>query len=300
MWVTERQRRDAEAKAREDELKVQKQAHTTHQPKPPTTMPAIPLSQIGNASMSTLSSGNYSFEQIPYQSLIIPALELITQPLDSYANKTPAQWAAWSQKNPGAGTPVDAEILYQCLLRAYNLRNDPAHKPMMHELTKLFHGLFDPAKPNLNTLTKIVYQTGLQAQISRLGTFPGGSAPITLDIPEFTKADTNWSYVVLAPEQGEGALGNLLRIGNAGNVLRELLGNGYEQAGAVFQYFSPRKNNNLREARLWTPTTTNRNQERVVSLGVGNYGRFDIIANDYVDGSRPALGVRPVAPKFST
>ena len=260
-------------------------------------MPAEPPRGAGGAGVITRQGDNYLFANIPYQGRIIPAVELSGALLDNRLKKTQAQWAEWSIQNPDGWNVADAELLYQCLLRAYTLRDDATHKPVVQDFTSTMQGLLDPQKPYLNTLTKVNCKQGLEAVISRLGAFPGNTVPTKVDIPEFTRANNDWSYFVLANEQPENQLGATNQLPpNVHSALQEILGKGYENAGAVFQYFSTRKNGQLREARLWTPTITNRNTERVVALGV--YGvRFDLgVSGNFVDG-RPALGVRG-AKKF--
>jgi hypothetical protein len=73
--------------------------------------------------------------------------------------------------------------------------------------------------------------------------------------------------------------------------MQALLGSNAEEAGVVCQYVSTRNGTKLREARLWVPTTTNRNASRALVLVVGNNVRFIINAFDYITNRRPARGV---------
>ena len=252
--------------------------------------------------MLNLPNGNYAFNSIPYQGRIVPALELITQPLDNGANKTQAQWVEWAGQHPNEGTPVDSEILYQCLLRAYTLREDAKHKPVVQDFATVMQGLFDPNKPYFNTLTKVAYVAkSLDAVVSRLGSFPGNTKSSPVVVPQFTiyASDKNWSYLVLSLERSEAELAKTNAVpSNAVPVLKEILGEGCEHAGAVFPYFSTRKNGSVRESRFWTPAKSNRAiGERVVALGLdgGDDDWFVIGAGGYVG---PALGVRPVGAEI--
>ena len=261
---------------------------------PPITVPA-------GTSMIRLPNGNYAFADIPYQGRILPAVELITQPLDGGKSKTQAQWVEWSGTHPNDGTPVDAELLYQCLLRACTLRDDKVHKPVVQEFTQTMQGLFDPAKSYLMMMTNVKYGAGLDAVVTRVGTWPGGTKPSPVQIPEFTKnnpGDTG-SYFVLSQQRPENKITSTKTIPlNAKPVLKELLGDGHEHVGAVFPYFSTRKDSKVRESRFWTPAEDNRDiGERVVALGVNDYDRFDLNASDVVYVNRSALGVRLVEQK---
>jgi hypothetical protein len=260
---------------------------------PPGTPPSKPQAGAGRG-LIVKSNDSYVFTNLSYQGRVLPAVALGSKLLDNGATKTQAEWFVFSRQNSGGWSAVDAEILYQCLFRAYGLRNDEKYKGIVQEITRIFQTAFDPKAPALNTLTKVVYGSGLDAVVSRLGRFPGLSQDARLQIPEFTRFDDYWSYFVLADEQQESKLGtmNLLPL-NASLVLKELLGKSYERAGAVFQYFSPRKDGKLREARLWTPTSTNRNQEWVVALSVGSLGDwFSLSAKGLIGYLRPAFGVR--------
>ena len=249
----------------------------------------------GTGLMTKLANGNYAFTSIQYQGQVIPVVELSPEYLESGANKTQADWAKFSKKDGWRAT--DTEILYQCLFRAYSLRIDPKHQKTVQDFREAFHKIFVPGK-YICTLTKASYGKGLDAVISSVGPFPKTEQ---VTVPEFTRLDNQWCYLVLAQEQPENQPGKTSPLQpNALPIMKALLGKDYKQAGPVFQYFSALKNKNLREARLWTPTSTNRNKERVVALGVSNDdGNFYINTSDDVDSNRPALGVRR-AKKSST
>jgi len=287
-------KRAAELEARREALKGGNKSAPAGQPPviPPITVPA-------GTSMLKLPNGNYAFADIPYQGRILPAVELITQPLDGGKSKTQAKWVEWAGQHPNDGTPVDAEILYQCLLRAYTLRDDATHRPVVQEFTQTMQGLFDPGKHYLVMMTNVKYGAGLDAVVTRVGAWPGGTKPSPVQVPEFTKnsQDDAWSYLVLSQERPESKLSSIETILlTARPVLKELLGEGHEHAGTVFPYFSTRKDGNVRESRLWTPATITRNIERVVALGVNIIGWFFLDADDVIV-SRPALGVRPFVDK---
>ena len=247
--------------------------------------------EVQGEGMIVKTKDGYLFTNIAYQGRILPAVELSGGLLDSGKQRTQEQWVQYSVDGWCA---TDAEVLYQCLLRAYDLRNDSKCRAVVQDLNKVFQQVFDPAKPYINTLTKISYGTGLDGIVSRLGRFPGNAQNKSIIIPEFTKANDSWSYFVLANEQSESKLGatNVLHA-NARPVLEAMLGKGYEKAGSVFQYFSTRKDSNLRETRLWTPTTTNRNSERVLVLGVvSSDDGFGVDSDGVIGDYGPALGVR--------
>ncbi len=249
--------------------------------------------QGGAGGVVKLANGNYLFKNIAYQGRILPAVELSSVLLENGASKTQAQWAEYFKQNNDGWNAVDAEMLYQCLFCAYNLRNDTKYKGVVQEIADIFQTALDPKAPALNTLTKVSYGSGLDAVVSRLGKFPGQIKDTRLQIPEFTRYNDDWSYFVLANEQAESKLGSTSPLpANAKPVLEAVLGKNYENAGAVFQYFSPRKGKILREVRLWIPTTTNRNSERVVALVGSSDGGFNLDAGGSIDYIRPAFGVR--------
>ena len=240
----------------------------------------------GTGLMTKLANGNYAFTNIRYQGRDIPVVELSPEYLEKGANKTQEDWAKFSKKEDWCVT--DTEILYQCLSRAYAMRTDPKHQKTVQEFREAFHKIFVPGK-YICTLTKASYGNRLDAVISSVGPFPKTEQ---VTVPEFTRQNNDWSYLVLAQEQPETDLGKTSPLQpNALPIMKALLGKNYKQAGPVFQYFSTLKNKNLREARLWTPTSTNRNKTWVVALGVIGSGNFNF--NSYViNVNWPALGVR--------
>jgi hypothetical protein len=240
----------------------------------------------GTGLMTKLANGNYAFTSIQYQGRVIPVVELSPEYLEKGANKTQEDWAKFSKKEDWCVT--DTEILYQCLSRAYAMRTDPKHQKTVQEFREAFHKIFIPGK-YICTLTKASYGNKLDAVISSVGPFPKTEQ---VTVPEFTRQNNDWCYLVLAPEQPENQPGKTSPLQpNALPIMKALLGKDYKQAGPVFQYFSTLKNKNLREARLWTPTSTNRNKTWVVALGVLIDG-FSIYASVIIYGNGPALGVR--------
>ncbi|MBI4017050.1 MAG: hypothetical protein HY363_05150 [Candidatus Aenigmarchaeota archaeon] len=201
------------------------------------------------------------------------------------AEKTHSQWQEYSRTNPDKVVVPNSVVIYQILRGLYHLKDNPVHDKCVLALRKNLD------RPR-HTGTKVVYKTGLEAAVTHLQS-DKSSRSIDLDIPEFTRFNNDWSYLVLADKQAEVQLGTVKTLPeNATSVLEALLGDGYGEAGAVFQYVSSRKNNNLREVRLWTPTKNNRKTERAVVLGVYDGGGwFGIGASVVIDGSWPALGV---------
>ena len=104
-----------------------------------------------------------------------------------------------------------------------------------------------------------------------------------------------WTYLELASEQAAGKLGTMNQIpANARPVLEALLGQGYQDAGAVFQYAGkPLDNGNLRKVWFCTPTAKGRARcpWRALVLGVGGISRFDVDAGGRIDDGWPARGV---------
>ncbi len=198
-------------------------------------------------------------------------------------SKTQEAW--WKSKN----VVPNSIIWFQCLRRIYDLRNDSKYakalKPCITGLRKNFDDFY------LHTGTKIAYGDGLCATIYHLQ--PDHTiSEINLEVPEFTRFDNNWSYLVLAQERSESDLENVESIpAEAAPVLQALLGDRSEQAGSVFSYLASRKDDDLREVRLWVPTVTNRNCERAVVLGVYDDDRFYLVAGDGIGSQGSARGV---------
>ncbi len=248
--------------------------------------------------VAKLGSNLYLFKNIPHNGKLVPVLEFTTKPLCNGESKTQQQWVEFSrnmQANPDGWIVTDAEILFQVMRRAVDLRADVQYRGIVQKFVGELQGLFDSGKPYLATLTKVSYGQELDAVVSGLALFPGPTRR-DVKIPELKKENDWWSYVALADEQAENRLGIMNSIPqNACDGLSAILGEGYERTAQVFQYVASRKGGNLREVRFWTPTVTNRNAERVVALGVDSGYRFNLDAINYVNG-RPALGVR--AQKF--
>ncbi|MBI4017054.1 MAG: hypothetical protein HY363_05170 [Candidatus Aenigmarchaeota archaeon] len=197
---------------------------------------------------------------------------------DGGCEKLQSDWFEYSKINTEGVVVPNSRVLYQIMRQLYHSRNCTELQKVVASCVNFFRTNYDASKWR-HTGSKVLYKTGLEATIQHLQ-HDGSIQATDLDIPEFTRANDAWSYFVLAPEQLESALGKTNPVQqNAKQVLEELLGEGYEEAGAVFQYVSSRKNNNLREVYLWTPTTTNRNAERAVVLGVIINDRFSIMAS---------------------
>ena len=120
-------------------------------------------------------------------------------------------------------------------------------------------------------------------------------------VPELTD-----DYVILAPEQPESALGTIASIPeNLIPLLTELFGRDYVRVIPAIQYFSRRRNGNLREVYMCTPPLGSRIEvpERALVLGngVGNLivVGFVIDCDDGIVNGRPAVGWRS-AQNFSS
>jgi len=254
-------------------------------------IPTIDELMTPDSPINKLTNGNYLFTRIPYQGRVLEKIEFCPKYLEKGACKTQEAWNKFSKKNKIGWNAADTEILYQCLLRAYAMRSDAQHQETVQELRKDMQEILNPSEEaGIITLTTARFGSGLDAVISSLG--PGKKdTPLTL--PEFTKSMGDWCYLILAPEQPEKDLGKILPLpSDARPIMKALLGKGYAQAGAVFQYFSTLKNGNLRETRLWTPSATNRIQSWVVTLNVNSTYRFALSVGVNIDGNGPALGVR--------
>ena len=192
----------------------------------------------------------------------------------------------WLQRE-GDSTIINSRDLYQMMHRLYSLRNED--NDAVNNCISLLREDFTKNYPH--TGTKINYSNGLEGTVSHLEPDKSIWTSEPIIIPEFARLDNNWSCLVLAKEQSESKLGNIEEIpDNAKPILEALLGNYYEDFGAVAQYLATRKNNNLREVRLWVPTAANRNCELCVVFGI--YDWFILYADDNPSNQRPARGVQ--------
>ncbi len=240
-------------------------------------------------SITRLPNGNYKFINIQYQGGILEKVEFSPKYLLKGARKTQEKWNNFSHRNKKGWSAVDAEILYQCLLRAYEIRSDKKHKETVQALRKDMHKIFSEEKDCITTLTEAAFGYDLDAVIRSHG--PGKQeTPVT--IPEFNGLTTHWSYLVLAETQPEKKLGktNFLTV-NARPLMKALLGKDYELAGAVFQYFSTLKDGNLREAMIWTPSEDNRIRNWAVEFGILE-DKFILAVGLSIGSKYQTLGVR--------
>ncbi len=247
-----------------------------------------------NVRLERVSDG-FIFYDLPS----IGSVKLLEDYLGGGCSKTHDGWRAHCRiRNYEIVVPTSV-VLYQIARVLYELRNDSNYQEVVKECIGVFHQ--DWTNIYAHTGTKVTYGGGLNAVVDHLQ-LDGSSKKISLEIPEFTKNNDDWSYLVLAPKQAEENLGNVTIIpDNAKPILQELLGEGYERAGEVFQYVSPRKKGNLREIRFWTPNLTKRNSEQAVVFGVYDVGsyNFGIDANGNINDDRPAHGVVAVQKNSS-
>ncbi|MBI5064817.1 hypothetical protein HZA97_01145 [Candidatus Woesearchaeota archaeon] len=241
---------------------------------------------IGNVCLYKFSDG-FVFHNLAN----IGSVKLLNAHLDGKSEKTHDGWRTHcAERSDGIVVP-NSVVLYQMARALYELRNDSSYQEIVKECIDLFHkdwGWYGNACSH--TGTEVRYGPGLDAVVESLQ-LDGSIKKINLEILEFTKSSDARSYLVLAPEQDETNLGKVNLIPDkAKPVLQKLLGEGYEHAGEVFQYLSPRRNGNLREIKLWTPTLTERNSERAVVFGVGD-GYFGIYADGSINYNRPSRGV---------
>jgi len=212
---------------------------------------------------------------------------LLADRLDGGNSKTYDQWRDYVIKNKDNIIIPSSVLLYQLARCLYNLRDNSQHQNIVQECAQMLREDWDRKIPH--TGTKITYGSGIEAVINHLQPDKSSSS-ISLDIPELTRFDNDWSYFVLAPEQAElQPSTNYEMPKQVSPVLHALFGEGYEQAGEIFQYFASRKNGAFREVRFWVPTESNRNTERAVVLGVSVW--FGISAIDGIGNHGSARGV---------
>lgn len=252
---------------------------------------------IENVDETILEDGEYFlFPNIKYEDGFVD-VRLTKNLLGRPDKKTQTQWWEFSQQPDEERIVPNMRILYKLMHRCYKLRNENKLIDVVNSCVSGLRKDFDDYFPH--TGTRIKYENGLEAEISEIHSDKSISTK-NVDIPEFEKQDDNWSYLVLAKEQPESALGSIEPISEeAKPFLEALLGDNYEEAGAVFQYIISRKSNGVvREVRLWVPTLSNRNATRAVVLGRDIYGSRFNVGCGYVSCNGPARGVVVVgAPK---
>ena len=229
--------------------------------------------------------GSFFFSQLPYSGSHVD-IYLLPQPLADISYRTHDDWRNYSRENKKNIVVPDSELLYQVLRRLYHLQKKAETKNCVSRLRQNF-GHF------IHTGTKITHGHGLNATIDHLK-LDGSVQTREVVIPEFTRHYQGLSYLVLAEKQAKVKLGTVNTIPeNAKPVLEGLLGEGYEEAGAVCQYMNPCKDGSLREVCLRVPTQQDRasNPKRNVILGCDIGGWFGIYANDKINITRPALRV---------
>ncbi|MBI4451072.1 hypothetical protein HY642_03795 [Candidatus Woesearchaeota archaeon] len=237
--------------------------------------------------------GIYRFKNLPHSTS--HAVEL-SHFLEHGAAKTCVEWQTWRASSDNWGF-ANTRVLYQCALRAYQLR-DVYARDNSFEFACFLRGIFTPTRPKLNTSTRISYHSEAgEAHINH--TSPFDPRPATINIPELeTRMSDNWTYLVLANEQSQTELGKTNAIPeDAHPYLKALFGRGYSVAGAVWQYVSQSadRDGTLREVRLHAPTHSNRRMtvDHIVAIGSDNSEAVNIIL-DEDRWPRPALGIREV------
>ncbi|MBI5064824.1 hypothetical protein HZA97_01180 [Candidatus Woesearchaeota archaeon] len=253
-------------------------------------MPEIPEVEPVESSVRLQKvSDGFIFHNLPG----VGSVKLLNQYLDNGSSRGHGDWRVYCGHSNGLVVP-NSIVLYQMARVLYELRNATNHMDVVK-----CHVLFtqDWIKEYPHTGTKIEYSPCLDRVVIEHLQLDGSVKTINLEFPEFTKRSDVWAYLVLAPEQTEENLGNSNTIpDNAKPILQELLGEGYEQAGEVFQYLSPRKNNDLREIILLTPSLKKRNNVSAVTFGVFK-DSFSVYATMSVDSNEVARGVVAVKEK---
>ena len=228
-------------------------------------------------------SNDFIFSNVPYAGKVIPEVRLLGDLLDGGSKKNNNEWRQYCREHRKAGTILTSEMAYQLARKVYALRDvqDSASQRVRDAVLTLLQKDFIQNYPH--TGTKVKYVSGLDAVVNHFNP-EGKERTSSLQIPEFTRDDKYCSYLTLANEQPKSALVTVKNISvNARPMLEALLGEGYEQAGAVWQYVAlPRRNNgNLREVRLFFPTPRNRNIWRCVVLGIYDANVYVVGANGY-------------------
>ena len=245
---------------------------------------------IHNKSLenSLRQEGNdFIFSDVHYNGEVISEVRLLGKLMDNDSNKTHDRWRQYCRKHPEVNI-LTSEMAYQLERRLYALR-DVSDSTVQQARDSCLALLYKNYIRNYShTGTKITYLQGLDTVVNHLEP-QGKERTFSPQIPEFRCYDKDWSYLVLAKEQPESVLGEVKDIpASARPVLKALFGEGYEQAGAVWQFVSSKTNKfvssktntNLREVRLWTPTARNRDIECCVIFGVNGIDySFSIYAN---------------------
>ena len=227
---------------------------------------------------------DFIFNDVPYAGTVIPEVRLLGNLMDDGSRKTQMEWRVHNLEYPEKGINMTIEMAYQLVRKLYALRDvrDFAVQQKRDSCLALLRG---DSGPSMHTGTRILYKRDcLDAMITHFELEgEGKKRTIPVEIPDFPSPHGDYlSYLLLAKKQQENALGTVEIIpANARPVLEALHGEGYEEAGAVWQFFSPKRyDGDLREVRLGTPTIRERDTSRAGLLFINSIDHsFYVSAN---------------------
>ncbi len=231
----------------------------------------------------------YTFTRLSYQDKTIE-VDLYPKLLDSGARKPQELWADYTENG---FTVPDAEILYQCLLRAYQLRSSPQYKKIVRSFRTALHKIFGEKIQFIHTLTSIEYGDNLEATVSTIGPLP--KKPVKTIMPEFKGKGRDYSILSLADMDDIGKTATYRTIPEeAKQILQEILGKDYDKAGQVFKYFTTPYNKSLTKCvNFSTPFTYLRRHEPHGVIMGSDINDFVIdTCSDPKTLEEPTIGVR--------
>ena len=231
------------------------------------------LENLLSQSKVECKNGQYSFPNLPYYNGTVDVQfipEFIKNSQGTILYNRVSDW--WRQYRKDTGKVLlDIQMLYQIGRRLMHAEQTKEVQECATKLRRIFDANF------ISGAITIDYKGGLEAEIEGRD-IDGKKRTKTVQVPEFTKdnPNDNWTYLVLAKRQTASQLGTVESIPeNAKQFLKALLGESYEEVGAVFQYLcTPHDNGDLREVRQWVPVLKNRPNKRAVVLGFNDYGFY--------------------------
>lgn len=191
-----------------------------------------------------------------------------------------------AENNPLKYSVPSTVSLYQVCRKLYKLKEKEETFPCKELLRKAFSEW-------LHTGTTIHYGEYPKAVISHL--LPEGDAVESeVKIPDLYKSENVDIAITLAEMQPSAKLGVSKEIPSSIQLFaKALLGEGYEEAGAVFQYIMQSQNieKKLNIIRLCIPTKSNRYSKIEYAVVLGG-GWFDILTGYSPSIKQSACGIR--------
>jgi len=242
-----------------------------------------------------VGEGRYAFPALPYRGGVVDVYFDLKLACDAQNEVVQKDFAGWQEYVRSGNIILDQQFVFQIgrrLLRA-------EQTPEVVRCTQRLRAILD--SHYIHSGVGLSYGRGLVTTVSCVD-LEGKLQTKFVEVSEFTKDNPNdsWSYLVLARENPAGQNMQAVVIPETVKPFLSLLfGEGYEEAGAVFQYLcSPKTDGTLREMRLYVPSSNNRPIERALVFGRYGNDRINILCDNIIINSWPAVSGGRGAPKI--